>query len=250
MHTSERITSTIQYVIDGVIREPKTWILLSIFGIGNFLIDLGQNSLIYKYFHELEWGNPVSLPQPFHQYAMYVVLFLIFVGILLMIIQTGYVARIYRSITPAPPVSDMKTLFWDGFILSIIGLVYRIIPVMIGIWIVVLPLTQIINDFRLNSSTLQSLELSPELIQTIGIVIGGLLLSGTLYIIVTIFSIIGFIRFSRTGRIRSAFEINAILTKIGEIGWIRYLLSLLFLFILAILFSCVIYLITGIFIFF
>jgi len=244
MVTTERIISTFQYVIDGVIRQPRTWILLSILGIGNFLIDVGLKSLIHKYFHGFQFVDGVSLPQPFNQFALHVVIILICIGILLMMLQSGYVARIYRGISPAPPVSDLKTLFRDGFILSVIGLGYRIIPVLIMTWTVFLPLLQKIQEFRQISSAPHPLVISPEMLHTIGIAVGGFFLSGLLYIIFCIICIIGLIRFSRTGSIRSAFEISVLLTKIDEIGWIRYLLSLLLLLFLTILFSGVISLVT------
>nr|WP_300038312.1 DUF4013 domain-containing protein [Methanospirillum sp.] len=250
MDTSERISSTFQYVIEGVIRQPGTWILLSILGIGNFLIDVGQKSLVHKYFHGLQLGDPVSLPQSIYPYSLYVVIILIAVGVLLMILQSGYVARIYRGISPAPPVRDMKTLFRDGFILSVIGLGYSVIPVLIGVLTVLLPLQQKIEDFRQISSTSQPLVISPELLQTIGIVIGGFVLSMLLYIILCTISFIGLIRFCRTGSVRSAFEISALLAKIGDIGWVRYLLSLLLLLFLTALFSGGIYLITLVFVIF
>ncbi|WP_319578810.1 DUF4013 domain-containing protein [uncultured Methanospirillum sp.] len=244
MHTSERITSTFQYVIDGVIRQPKTLILLSILGIGNFLIDVGQKSLVHKYCHGLQLGDPVFLPQPFLQYALYVVIIMIIVGMLLMILQSGYVVQIYRGISPAPPVRDVKALFRDGFFLSIIGLGYSIIPVLIGVWTVLLPLQQKMGEFHNISSSSEPFVISPELLQTIGIIIGGFVLSMLLYIIFCTISFVGLIRFSRTGSIRSAFEIPALLAKIGDIGWVRYLLSLLLLLFFTALFSGGIYLIT------
>jgi len=237
MDTSERISSTFQYVIEGVIRQPRTWILLSILGTGEGLITFGRRSLLHKYFPELKLGVPISLPPPFSQYAIHIVIFLIILGILLIIVQTGYITRIYRGISPAPPVREVKTLFRDGFLFSVIGLGYSIIPVLIVVWTVVIPLMPIINELHQSSSPSQSMVTSPELLHTVGIAIGGLFLSGLLFIVFTIIGLIGLIRFSRTGRVRSAFEISAILTKIGEIGWIRYLLSLLLLVFLILLFS-------------
>jgi len=237
MNISERITSSFQYVIDGIIRQPMTWILLSILGTGESLIRIGERTILHKYFPELKLGVPISLPPPFNQYAIHIVIFLIILGILLIIMQTGYITRIYRGISPAPPVREVKSLFRDGFMLSVIGLVYSIIPTLIAILTVIIPLMPIINELHQSSSTSQIKVTSPELFHTVGIAIGGLFLSGLIFIVFTIIGIIGIIRFSRTGRIRSAFEIYALLTKIGEIGWVRYLLSLLLLVFLIFLFS-------------
>jgi len=240
MNISERISESFHYVIDGVIRQPRTWVLLSLLEIGDFLVNFGEKSLIHKYVPELKIGSPILLPPPFNQYALHIVIVLIFIGIILMIVQAGYITRIYRGLSPAPQVSNWKNLFRDGISYSVIGLVYNIIPMLIAIFTAILPLYRAIKQFNHVSSTPHPLVLSPELLQTIGIIIGGLLLSVLLFIVFYIFGIIGLIRFSRSGCIRSAFEISEILKKIGNIGWIRYLLSLFVLFVLAILFSAAI----------
>ncbi|WP_319578754.1 DUF4013 domain-containing protein [uncultured Methanospirillum sp.] len=201
------------------------------------MINVGEKSLIHKYVPELKIGFPILLPPPFNQCALHIVIVLIFVGIILMIVQAGYITRIYRGLSPAPQVRDWKNLFRDGFSFSVIGLVYNIIPMLIAIFTVILPLYRTIKQFNHVSSTPHPLVLSPELLQSIGIAIGGLLLSVLLFIVFNIFGIIGLIRFSRSGSIRSAFEISEILKKIGNIGWIRYLLSLLVLLFVVFLFS-------------
>ena len=149
---------------------------------------------------------------------------LILAIILIGIPMNGYVMRIYRGAHPAPEVDNWGTLFLDGLKLIVVGLIYAI-PILI-LWIVAygsLLLMALSGNFgQIRSSMLGGW--APN--------IGLVLLIDILEICIAVIVPIASIRFARTGSFKEAFNFSAILEIIAKIGWINYIIALVFVGIL------------------
>jgi len=129
----------------------------------------------------------------------------------------GYLLEIFRGKKPAPELNDWVKLFIDGLQYLVIAIIYMI-PVVIVFCIFLLPLIPAII-----SGSPQALALA------FGAVMGGSIIAIILAFILSLFSIIGVIRFARTAEMGEAFNFNAILATIGKIGWVSYIISLIVL---------------------
>jgi len=129
----------------------------------------------------------------------------------------GYLLEIFRGKKPAPELNDYVKLFIDGLMYMVIGIIYMI-PVIIVFCIFLLPAIPAI------------LSGSPQaMMLALGSAMTGVAIATILAFILALFSIIGVIRFARTGKMGEAFNFNAILATIGKIGWVSYIISLIVL---------------------
>ncbi len=245
MSASDRVNDSYQYVVHGVIKKPVTWVLLTLFFVGQFLLNISEKSLIHKYFTGLMNGTAINLPPILNHYAMLVVVVFFLIGCLTSILLSGYKYLIFQGVCPAPTVQPMSRLLMTGFKLVIINWAYNLLPVLIVLWTTVIPLYKKTSLLNQSSNVHHAVTLSPELVHFIVQIVGGITLSLCIYVIFTMFCIIGRIRYTRTGYMFSAFEMSAIIQKISEIGWIRYILSLILLGFLLFVFFLTISIISG-----
>ncbi len=145
---------------------------------------------------------------------------LILATILIGIPLNGWILRIYRGERPAPEVDRWGTLCIDGFKLLIIGLIYAI-P------IIILTVIRFILFPGLSGGG--------TMMQGSGAEIGrGFALFGLLLVIQLVYDIflalfmpVAAIRFARTGSFAEAFNFGEILSTIGKIGWLSYILAVI-----------------------
>ncbi len=174
---------------------------------------------------------------------------LILIGCLIIfLLILGYMVRIYRGITPAPKLDKWGSLFIDGLKLLVVEIVY-VIPVILLVIIAFLPLVLtmisggvLILDYSSTVSDAQFeqwVQLHPEILSSLGILLILLLLAVICAIIVTIFSFLGVIRFARTGSMAEAFNFSAILGHIRRIGWLNYVLALVVISVIGFIFGMV-----------
>ncbi len=131
----------------------------------------------------------------------------------------GYVVRIYKGTTPAPELDDWVGLFVDGIKLLIIGFVYAIPVILVGIFL------------GLGSYyTISAVDSTPN-VGGIGALMLGVLVVAILAIIISLIAIIGMVRFARKDSIGEAFNFGAILETIGNIGWVDYIVALVVLWV-------------------
>ncbi len=127
-------------------------------------------------------------------------------------ITYGYTLRVMRGIKPAPELEDYVKLFIDGLLYFIIALIW-LIP------------TFIIGGILIGGSILALMSGSDAIgIAGMGI---GLLVTFIVAAICGLFSTIGIVRFARMEKFGEAFAFGAIMEKIGEIGWVNYIISLI-----------------------
>jgi hypothetical protein len=131
----------------------------------------------------------------------------------------GYAVQIFKSIKPAPEVNDWVANFINGIKLAIIAIIYLIPVIIIGI-ISFLPV--ILAGISGDSSALMA---------GFGLAGIGMLVCALLAIVIYLFLPIAFIRFSRTDRFGEAFNFSGILSHIGKIGWVSYIISFIVIFV-------------------
>ncbi len=145
-------------------------------------------------------------------------------GLPLLPIFNGYIIRVMSGAEPAPEIDQWEKLFVDGWKLNIIVLIYMLIPLIVLF---------VFGGFAALSAIASSAAGGdPSAISAVMLsLFGGIIIAGFLAIIISIFAVIGIVRFARTDSIGEAFNFSAILETIGNIGWIEYIIALVILLI-------------------
>ncbi len=154
-------------------------------------------------------------------------LMLIIATILLGLPLMGYAMKVLRGEKPAPEVEDWGTLFIDGIKYIIVTLIYAI-PLLI-VWVIVI---------GASAASIMSGD-TTAMMAAFGAVALGFIIMCILGIIITVFEVIGVVRFARTGSIGEAFNFSAILATIGKLGWVDYIIALVILIVVAVIFSII-----------
>jgi hypothetical protein len=132
--------------------------------------------------------------------------------------MNGYVMRIYRGLQPAPEVDHWGSLFVDGLKLILLGLVYAI-PVFI---LYAIMYGSIFHAAMSESPTHLNAAMKSGWAPNIGLIVLIFLVEIAIGLIMPVASI----RFARTNSFSEGFNVGAILTYIGKIGWINYIIAL------------------------
>ena len=194
--------------------------------------------LPFKRFTNMDYGSMVG--ESF-EYAKEAVvgkwnkwLMLIIATILLGIPLMGYAMKVLRGEKPAPEVNDWGTLFIDGIKYLIVSLIYAL-PIII-VWILVM---------GASAAAFMSGNYS-AMMAAFGAVALGVLIMFILAVIISVFEVIGIVRFARTGSIGEAFNMSAILAIINKIGWVPYIIALIVLIVVAIIVGIIVGILTMI----
>ena len=153
---------------------------------------------------------------------------LIVATVLLCLPLLGYSLKVLRGEKPAPEVTGWVALLVDGIKYLVLSLIYAI-PALIVLFITLGGLV-----FAIMSGN------TAHVLALIGGVILGLIVFVIIAIITGLFSMIGLIRFARTGSMGEAFNFGAILATIGKIGWGSYILAWIALFIVQLIIGVII----------
>jgi len=158
-------------------------------------------------------------------------------SILLNTFYSGYYVRILRGHPTLPEIDNFASLFTDGLKLFVIQFVYSI-PTLIILAITVAAAWFIgaggSFDFISNPSSWMIIAL---------ILLIGIFVAVVVSLSLTLLSIIGTIRFARTGQIGQAFNFSEIFATIAKIGWATYIIALLILAVILIAYGIVFYII-------
>ncbi|MDH7594409.1 MAG: DUF4013 domain-containing protein [Methanomicrobiales archaeon] len=131
----------------------------------------------------------------------------------------GYSMEVMRGKKPAPELENWGTLFIDGLILFIAGLIYAI-PI-----IVLMMISMGSYIFALSANN------PAAVMAAIGSLIAGIIIVFIVALIIGLFAINGYVRLARLKRFGEAFNFSAILAHIGKIGWVPYIIALILLYI-------------------
>lgn len=133
----------------------------------------------------------------------------------------GYTVRVYRGTSPAPDVNNWGALFSDGFKLFIIGLIYAIPVIIIGVVVLGSALLTIVM------SATQSMSNPSDLMGLVGAVIFGILILAIVAFIIWLIEATAVVRFARTNSVGEAFNFGEIFSRISKIGAGSYIVALI-----------------------
>jgi hypothetical protein len=163
----------------------------------------------------------------------------------------GYMVRIYRGEYPAPDPEQWLDLFIDGLKLLLVQIIY-FLPVILLVILAFIPIISTLAGYGVFSQDFSSMsdsqserwldnhpELISELLLTGGFMILLLMVAVILAIIITFFSFLGVVRFARSRSISEAFNFSAIISHIGRIGWLNYIIALIAITIIGYIFSTI-----------
>jgi MFS family permease len=161
---------------------------------------------------------------------------LLIVSTIIFPLLLGYVMEIYRGTKPAPELEHWGKLFIDGLKLIVAWLIYMIpvivVVLLFGGWAVFSAIQQVTMSGNPDYFTS-----NPELIMPlIATFLVGLFIALVLALIIGIIATIGSIRMARKERFGEAFNFSGIFETIRTIGWGRYILALIVLFIVMMVF--------------
>lgn len=176
---------------------------------------------------------------------------LLIVSMLIFPLILGYMVRIYRGEKPAPETGKWLALFVDGLKLLLVQIIY-LLPVILLVILACIPVISTLVTSGVLSQDFSSMsdsqferwldshpELVTELLFTGGFMIILLLVAIILALIITLFSFLGVVRFARTRIISEAFNFSAILSHIGRIGWVNYIIALIIISVIGFIFSTI-----------
>jgi hypothetical protein len=148
-------------------------------------------------------------------------------GFLLSFIILGYLVRIYRGIAPAPEFDNWGSLYLDGIKITIVGFIW-FIPLML---VVAFQLVLIFSALAVGTA-------GPKWL-FIGLFLLTFAIEIILFVITIFYSILGNVRFARTGSIREGLRFSKITETIRAIGWGNYLIALLVMLVIGFIFTLI-----------
>ncbi|WFN33814.1 DUF4013 domain-containing protein [Methanogenium sp. S4BF] len=127
----------------------------------------------------------------------------------------GYTIRVLRGTKPAPELEDYVQLFIDGLLYFIISVIWMIPAIIVAV---------ILIGGSIGVAMASDPAVAGAAIAGMGL---GLLITMIVAILCGLFATIGIVRFARMEKFGEAFAFGAIKDKIGEIGWVNYIIALI-----------------------
>ncbi len=161
---------------------------------------------------------------------------------------SGYRYRIFEGGIEPPGVDRWARLFFDGWKLNIIWIVYFLIPLIIVGLIIGGILFAVASPIFMVPAGAGD----PEIIIRRTLVAAGLVLIALIPLLIVLFfvldllQVIAKVRAARTGILMDAFDLRAILSHIKKIGWGNYIVLILILWIISIILGIIVGAFAGI----
>ena len=203
------------YAKDGLLKNPDTWLKLI-----NLTLLPVIPIIVWVLFMIFNAPSLASHPMVAASLGIGFGIAII-IAIILSAFYSGYTLKILRGEKTLPPVVNFGTLFVDGIKYLIINFIY-IIPAVIVFCITVVPALISMLQFIMGTAL-------PAMKDAFMGMMLGILLTIIVAIILSLFAIIGVVRFARTGAMGEAFRFSAILATIRKMGWCNYIMALLFM---------------------
>ena len=127
----------------------------------------------------------------------------------------GYTIRVLRGVKPAPELEDYVQLFVDGLLYMVISVIWMIPAIIVAVVLV---------GGSVGLAMVSDPAAAGAAISGMGL---GLIITFIVAILCGLFATIGIVRFARMEKFGEAFAFVAIKDKIGEIGWINYIVALI-----------------------
>jgi hypothetical protein len=144
---------------------------------------------------------------------------LLIVSCMIFPLYLGYILRIFRGANPSPPLDNWGSMFIDGIKLFVVCLIFAL-PVFILSYVLFESADMIRSS--VNPCTIGGL--------IIAVLMGAIILT-VVTISIWLIVMTASVRFARADSIGEAFNFGAILTHIGKIGWMTYIIALLMILI-------------------
>ncbi|MGB7789201.1 DUF4013 domain-containing protein [Methanoregula sp.] len=203
------IGESIDYSREALTGRWTTWLVFIICGIPmaliRFLFD--PTKIVDNASKTIHW-ELIPWPQ---------LIALIIAGFLLSFIISGYCVRVYRGTTPPPVFDNWISLYLDGIKLVVVDILWAV-PAML---VLIISFAILI----VGAVTVKG----PMPLILIPVILLLLLAAVVLAVIAILYSILGSVRFSRTGSIREGVRFSAISGTIERIGWGTYIIALVVL---------------------
>jgi hypothetical protein len=212
------ISESIDYTRDALVGRWTTWLIFVICSLPYALIQFVYDPKKIVTGSTIHW-EMIPWPQ---------LILLVLAGFLLSFLISGYVVRVYRGITPPPVFDNWGSLYLDGIRLMIVNV----------LWFVPVTLVFVVMLALLFLATAAAGAGSIALMLAAMLVI--ILVSFVLLVITILYSILGTVRYARTGSIREGIRYSAITSTIQTIGWGTYIIALLVLLVAGIIFTIVV----------
>jgi hypothetical protein len=177
----------------------------------------------YRYARDAVWGK-------WKRWILLVVATIIFPLIF------GYLYRVLEGRTPPPELNDWIKLFIDGLKLLVVIFIYSI-PVWLVGWLVMGGIIGPVVDAFVARDIGAIVSALIAILPGIAVY---LILTTLIQLVIYIVLLVAVVRLARTGSIGEAFNFDAIGRRIGTIGWGRYILALVILWLVTIVISAVI----------
>lgn len=218
----ENIQSSFDYV-NKMFTSFTDWIIVITISLvtlfGGLMILLGTFGLVFSAIGLSELTSAVPVPEVIGAFA----LLFIAVGVVLSfasLFLEGIVVRVYRG--SEVKLENWGKMFIDGLLYTIIVLIYMIPYIILSI----------------------AVEFGPT--DNPGYLIGTQILLLLLLIVTMMLTLMGVVRFAREERVTAAFQFKEIFSIIGNIGWLRYLASLILFEIILTVIAVVLLLLIGV----
>jgi len=222
MDYGDLISESIEYSREALAGNIKTWLIFIICSLPFALIQFTFDPEKLRAAKVTDVQGFLSLiPWP-QIIALYLA------GFLLSFFISGYIVRVYRGITPPPQFDTWGSLFIDGIRIMIVDI----------LWLVPVMLVFAISFAILIAGAVTAR--GPASLVAVAVFILLLLAALVLTIVTILYSILGSVRFARTGSIREGIRFSAINSAIGTIGFGTYIISLIVLLIVWVIFIVVV----------
>ncbi len=176
-----------------------------------------------------EWGRWILL----------VVLSLVQVFTLFLIpLYNGYIVRVLSGRAPAPDVNEWGRLFVEGWKLNIINLIY-LIPVIVVL--VVFGGVAVLSAVAARGFD------NPDVwASAVAAAVTGIAVAALVWLVISFISLLAVVRFAHTGSFLQAFNLGAIFSHIGRIGWGAWIVAVVILVLIGLAYAVVTGLITSV----
>lgn len=153
-------------------------------------------------------------------------------------LYNGYIVRVLSGRTPPPGVDDWGRLFVDGWKLNIVNLIY-LIPV-------ILVLAVFGGIAAVSAIAARGLDNPDVWAAAVAAAVTGIAIAALVWVVISFVSLLAVVRFAHTGSLLQAFNLGAIFSHIGRIGWGTWIAAVLVLVLIGLAYTAATALIASI----
>ena len=148
-------------------------------------------------------------------------------------VLNGYILRVYSAGNTTPEVNQWGKLFIDGWKYNIVVILYMIPAIIIAV---------VLGFFAILPTAMGFASTTKEIFALIGTLFTGILITGMLILLLTLFMYMGLVRLGKTDSIGEAFNFGAINKQISEgVGWLGYIGYFILLWLIAVIYVIIIF---------